>query len=203
MEKDWVSLALEGSVQDRREVDDIEIDVSIEMELRNIRSSLVRIRQALLLDGMKITDDFYETARETRFTDEETMLSPRVRYNEERQTVSFYWERTERHIRSAKGNEKGNQRYGRGYSYLAYSRSSRNGQKRRVKVFLGSKHVPINKTTKRISASAFAGEPEWARIAGEIIEDHLCHLRKENDAVATVSRALARLEKMAKERRKV
>lgn len=200
MEKEWLQLSLDGTAGDRAKVSDLAIKESIEGELEKVRQALLTIRQALLLEGMKVTDDYFHTMKETQFSQEETLLYPRVRYNSERQTVSFHWERLQRRITKAKPNVKVNPQRGSGYSYSAYSRSSRTGQKRRVQVFLTSKHVSINKTSKRISKREFAKEPEWVRIAGEIVEDHLCQLRKENNAVASVSRALANFERLFRER---
>lgn len=199
MQKDCLWLSLEGTVADRAEISDSEIENGVQGELAKIRKSLIKLRQLLLLKGMKTTDDYFQTMKEAQFSKDETLLYPRVRYNEQRQTVSFYWERLQRRIRKAEGDAKAQSQLGRGHSYLAYARSSLTGQKRRVKVFLSAKHVSINKTTKRIPLKEFENEPEWARIVGPMVDEQLSQLRKENDSIAGISRALSRLEKLRKE----
>ena len=199
MQKDCLWLSLEGTVADRAEISDSEIENGVQGELEKIRKSLITLRQLLLLKGMKTTDGYFQTMKEAQFSKDETLLYPRVRYNEQRQTVSFHWERLQRRIRKAEGEAKAQSRLGRGRSYLAYARSSLTGQKRRVKVFLSAKHIAINKTTKRIPLKEFENEPEWARIVGPMIDEQLSQLRKENDSIAGISRALSRLEKLRKE----
>lgn len=200
MEKDFLNLALQEGSEERKNIPDSVILRRISDEYLSIERSINRIREALLLSGMKTTDEYFEMMKQTRFTSEETLIYPRVRFNSERHTVSFYWERLQRRIVNI-GNVNSSipSKYGRGYSYQAFVPNPKTGRKRKVKVCLSSKHIPINKTTKRISSSSFTNEPEWVRIAGEIVEKRLCLLRRENDAVASLSRALARMRNVLKE----
>ena len=200
MKQKWMVLAENLECDRRQEVCQNEIDEALLNEIRQIKASIQTIREILFFEGVKVTDDYVEMMRQTRFSKDETSLYPRVRYNKDRGTVSFYWERIEKHIHELRSDAVIQSAKGRGHSYLGYVKGFTVGAKRKVKVVLTSKHVRINKKSKSIPSTAFDREPDWVRIAGAIVEKRLCRLRKENDALASLSRRLYFLDELLKSR---
>ena len=156
MKQKWMLLAENLEFDQRQEVCQNEIDEALLNEIRQIKASLQTIREILFFEGVKVTDDYVEMMRQTRFSKEETSLYPRVRYNKDRGTVSFYWERIEKHIHELRSDGVIQSAKGRGHSYLGYVKGFTTGAKRKVKVVLTSKHVRINKKSKSIPSTAFA-----------------------------------------------
>lgn len=155
-------------------------------------SWVLKLHDTLYQEGLLATAKYHALLKQTNFGKEESAIYPRVR-KRPNGTPSFYWERLIKKYHPASLTSKIQTACGPGKSYLSYVRD-KNGNSRRVKVCLLSKHIPINTKTKRISLSAFKGQPLWSQIAGEASERELCSLRKQEAAVSRISRNLSILK---------
>lgn len=193
-------LAAEGSPADRDRISEKEIADVVRQEIEGIQTSLQRIRVAYFLLGMKVTDPFYQMMRSTMYSADRTHLCPRVRFDPRYQTPSFSWERIEQHVLPGHTRHKPKKEKGKGRSYMAFVRMKGAARKEKAKVVLTSRHLKINRKTHSLSAAAFEGEPEWAKVAGELIETKLSVLRRQNRALSNISRAVHRFKSLVHEK---
>lgn len=193
-------LAAEGSPADRDRISEKEIADVVREEIEGIQMSLKRIRVAYFLLGMKVTDPFYQMMRSTMYSGDRTHLCPRVRFDPRYQTPSFSWERIEQHVLPGHTGHKPKKEKGKGRSYMAFVRMKGAARKEKAKVVLTSRHLKINPKTHSLSAAAFEGEPEWAKVAGELIETKLSVLRRQNRALSNISRAVHRFKSLVHEK---
>ena len=143
---------------------------------------------------------FYQMMRSTMYSGDRTRLCPRVRFDPRYKTPSFSWERIEQHVLPGDTGHKPKKEKGKGRSYMAFVRMKGAARKEKAKVVLTSRHLKINRKTHALSAAAFEGEPEWARVAGELIERKLSVLRRQNRALSNISRAVHRFKSLVHEK---
>lgn len=192
-------LAAIGEQQDRISFSEEDLQAVVSEEIERMYSSIQRIRLVYFLWGMKATDPFYQMMRKNMYTSQRSRLCPRIRLDRRYKTPSFAWERIRQRIASTKTNAKTKSEPGKGRSYIAYVGRKGSGKKEKAKVVLMSEHVTINKKTHTVDPHVFDAEPEWARVAGLLIEQKLKRLRCLNRTLASVSRALCSYAKQVRQ----
>ena len=192
---DYRALA-EGAAEQREPIDDTTVDQDLTEQLMNIKTAIAALREILFFKGMVAGDVFYKVAQETRFTPDETSLTPRVRWDERYGTPSFSWERTHRRAYPLGPESQINDVNGKGRSYVAKVRRKKSGLTEKMKIVLISEHINVNSTTHRVSDKNFFKEPEWAQISASIVEEQFCELRKLNRSLATISKALTHAQSL-------
>ena len=185
-------LAAVGKQDERELIAEEDLHAAIQEEISRMHTIIQRLRIIYFLLGVKATDPFYQMMKKSMFTDQRSTLCPRVRMDRRYQTPSFAWERIRQHVVPAKADDRPNKSKGAGRSYLAFVRRKGAARKEKAKVILTSEYLKINKKTQMLSLSAFAGEPEWARVAGLLIETRMGALRRQNRSLADISRAVHR-----------
>ena len=78
-----------GTAEQREPIDDTTVDQDLTEQLMNIKTAIAALREILFFKGMVAGDVFYKVAQETRFTPDETSLTPRVRWDERYGTPSL------------------------------------------------------------------------------------------------------------------
>lgn len=161
-----------------------------------MQKAVEALRQSLFRQGRTATDLYIQMAKENAFGPDETKLFPRVRLDKRYGSPSFYWERLIRHVYPITPTKPLVKTPGKGRSYEAFVRRKGSSKKEKMRVVLLSEHVPINKKTLSVPMRVFDGEPEWARLAAQLIEPQLTALRVQNKALSDISRALIRLVRL-------
>lgn len=161
-----------------------------------MRNAVEALRQSLFRQGRTATDLYIQMAKENAFGPEETKLLPRVRLDKRYGTPSFYWERMIRHVYPTTSAKPLVKTPGKGRSYEAFVRRKGSPKKEKMRVVLLSEHVPINRKTLSVPMRVFDREPEWARLAAQLIEPQLTALRVQNKALSDISRSLIRLVRL-------
>lgn len=198
---EWFRLANSNDPQERAAIQPDCACNHLTEQVAALKQAVEEARAVLYFLGKRATDDYYATAKEHRFSSEETKISPRVRIDPRYGTPSFYWERLKRRFFRTTAATKPREKNGRGRSYIAYVPVNGSKSKVRMKVVLTSEHVKINHRTLRIASSEFAGEPEWARLTGELVEDQLQIIRRLNRQLSSLSRSISQLEKLVADSR--
>lgn len=200
-QRDWTLMADPQQAELRWSLASGEIAEAMQAEIRVLHDGIAKIRQLLLIQGLGVTDIFHAMKHETAFSEEETLIAPRVRMDERRGTPNFYWERTIRHSYPL-GASQAERRAGKTRTYQAFVRRQGSKTKTKMQVYLLSKHVPLLKKTQSVSMKEFSQEPEWVRTAAALIEPQLTELRRLATAIGTVNRSLCRFEQMLKKQTK-
>lgn len=200
-QRDWNLMADPQQVELRRTLVSEEIAEAMQAEIQILHDGIAKIRQLLLIQGLGVTDIFHAMKHDTAFSEEETLIAPRVRMDERRGTPNFYWERTIRHAYPL-GASQTERRAGKTKTYQAFVRRKGSTTKTKMQVYLLSKHVPLLKKTQSVSMKEFAHEPEWVRTAAALIEPQLAELRRLATAIGVVNRDLSRFEQMMKKQTK-
>ena len=183
---DWDGLMKMDGRQERADLSDEDITDALRNELIGMSESVATIRKILFVAGLKNTDDYVAMSKKNAFGKEETLINPRVRWDERYQTPSFFWERTIRHVMPlSKRTVPSSTR-----SYEAYVPVIGSKVKQKRRVFLFSKHIPVNKRTQLTSISNFENEPLWAKTAAELIEAKLVLLRRRSKELSNINKQL-------------
>lgn len=194
----WSDLAAPGRVGERSQLTNEDFERALATGVSDLEDIIADLRWCLLVRGLAVTDLYFKMSRENAFSKEETLLVPRIRMDERYGTPSFYWERTIRHAYPLTSRGKMQPNKGKGRSYEAYVRCKGAVKKEKMRVVLLSKHVPINKTTLSVSMKEFDKEPEWARMAAQLVEPELVELRRQAKALSAVSRAVKNFSRLVK-----
>ena len=198
---DWSLMADAKQAESRRGLAKEEISEAILNEVEAMHLAITHIRKFLLVYGLAVTDLYHDMKHETAFSEEETLIAPRVRMDERSGTPSFYWERIVRHAYPVGTSEPETHR-GKTRSYRAYVRCRGSKNKTKMQVYLLSKHVPLLKKSQSVSMREFDHEPEWVQTAAALIEPRLTELRRLSTAIGSVNRSLIRFEQMMKKQTK-
>lgn len=163
----------------------------INSQLQAIECALKNLRIILYFQGLYATDFYHTKAKELAFTQEETKILSRVRWDARYKTPSFGWEKITR--KAFPITDIDAQRFKKKPgSYLGFV--GRKGKRTRQKIVLTSKAVPLQKATSSIARSSFSKEPIWAQIAGETAEEKLRLLRKQAKQLAAIAKHLSVLK---------
>lgn len=189
--EDWAELSVNDNKILRAKLTDQIVIEALQEQLGLISDSIETIRLIFLSAGLKATDSYIEMSKKYAFTKDETLINPRVRMDSRYKTPSFFWEKTIRHVMPLNTKVKS----GSTRSYEAYVRVKGSATKKKMRVYLLSKHVPVNARTKMTTMSNFENEPTWARMAAELIEPKLTLLRKLSCDLSNISRQILALNK--------
>ena len=189
--EDWEKLSCIDNRALRAKLKDEIIIEAFQEQLDLMSNSIETMRLIFLSAGLKATDSYIEMSKKYAFTKDETLINPRVRMDSRYKTPSFFWEKTIRHAVPLNIKVKSNITR----SYEAFVRVKGAESKRKMRVYLLSKHVPINKRTQMTTMSNFENEPAWAKIAAELIEPKLTLLRKLSGDLSNISRQVLALNK--------
>lgn len=189
--EDWAELSVNDNKILRAELTDQIVIEALQEQLGLISDSIEAMRLIFLSAGLKATDSYIEMSKKYAFTKDETLINPRVRMDSRYKTPSFFWEKTIRHVMPLSTKVKS----GSTRSYEAYVRVKGSATKKKMRVYLLSKHVPVNTRTKMTTMSNFENEPTWARMAAELIEPKLTLLRKLSCDLSNISRQILALNK--------
>lgn len=168
----------------------------VQIRLEQIEEALKDLRTLLYFRGVRETDVYYNAAKKSAFTKDNTDLSPRVRWDARYGTPSFSWERVHRNPHMLGTGKSVKTSCGKGKSYEAWVPRGKSKAKEKMRVVLTSEHISLRARSMSISPSVFANEPLWARVVGMETEAKLTTLRKENRVLADIGRLLARLKLM-------
>lgn len=175
----------------RHAVQTRELDACFAEGVVAIEAAVSNLRALLFLKGVVATDFYHSKAKEMAFSDEETKVLPRVRWDERYGTPNFQWERLTRRTFPISESEALQFKKTRG-TYVGFVR--KNGRKVRMKVCLSGKVVPLQKATDAVARSTFDKEPTWAQFAGESAEAKLRKLRKIARQVTAIAKHLSLLK---------
>ena len=189
--EDWEKLSCIDNRVLRAKLKDEIIIEAFQEQLNLMSNSIETMRLIFLSAGLKTTDSYIEMSKKYAFTKDETLINPRVRMDSRYKTPSFFWEKTIRHAVPLNTKIKSNITR----SYEAFVRVKGVESKRKMRVYLLSKHVPINKRTQMTTMTNFENEPAWAKIAAELIEPKLTLLRKLSGDLSNISRQVLALNK--------
>lgn len=189
--EDWAELSVNDNKILRAKLTDQIVIEALQEQLGLISDSIEAMRLIFLSAGLKATDSYIEMSKKYAFTKDETLINPRVRMDSRYKTPSFFWEKTIRHVMPLSTKVKS----GSTRSYEAYVRVKGSATKKKMRVYLLSKHVPVNTRTKMTTMSNFENEPTWARMAAELIEPKLTLLRKLSCDLSNISRQILALNK--------
>lgn len=189
--EDWIKLSCVDNKILREKLTDEIIIGALQEQLSLMSNSIETIRLIFLSAGLKATDSYIEMSKKYAFTKDETLINPRIRLDPRYKTPSFFWEKTIRHAVPLNATVKS----GPMRSYEAYVRVNGSATKKKMRVYLLSKHVPVNTRTKMTTMSNFEDEPTWARMAAELIEPKLTLLRKLSGDLSNISRQIFALNK--------
>ncbi len=197
MSPDWCAMSKTERASARRLLTKKQIATSIQKEIDAMHDAIKGIRQILFVSGLAVTDLYHDMRRETAFTREETLISPRVRIDERRGTPSFYWEKTVRHAYPLSETKPINSQ-SQTKTYRAYVRRRGAKIKEKMQVYLLSRHVPVLKKTQSVSMKEFDQEPEWVRTMAALVEPQLSELRQLAKAISDVNCRLCSFERLLK-----
>lgn len=186
---DWVDLSCVDNNALRAKLTDEIIVKALQEQLGLISQSIETMRLIFLSTGLKVTDSYIEMSKKYAFTKDETLINPRVRLDTRYKTPSFFWEKTIRHVVPLNAKTKSISTR----SYEAFVRVKGVEGKRKMRVYLLSKHVPINRRTQMTTMSNFENEPTWAKLAAELIEPKLTLLRKLSGNLSNINRQILAL----------
>ena len=189
--EDWAELSVNDNKILRAKLTDQIVIEALQEQLGLISDSIEAMRLIFLSAGLKATDSYIEMSKKYAFTKDETLINPRVRMDSRYKTPSFFWEKTIRHVMPLSTKVKS----GSTRSYEAYVRVKGSATKKKMRVYLLSKHVPVNTRTKMTTMSNFENGPTWARMAAELIEPKLTLLRKLSCDLSNISRQILALNK--------
>ena len=175
----------------RSEISEEDIEKGLIDKVKTINEAIEILRQILFVAGLKATDGYLVMSKENAFTKEGTLINPRVRIDRRYKTPSFYWERTIRYAVPASVAKKSTKTK----NYETYAPINGSKTKRKVRVYLASEHVPINKKNLMTSMSNFEKEPVWVRTAAQLIEPKLSKLRKLNKDLSNINKQVLLLLK--------
>ena len=175
----------------RFELSERDLEKGLIDQVKTINEAIEISRQILFVAGLKATDGYLIMSKENAFTKEETLINPRVRIDQRYKTPSFYWERTVRHMVPVSVAKKSTKTK----NYETYVPINGSKIKRKVRVYLSSEHIPINKKNLMTSMSNFEKEPVWVRTAAQLIEPKLSKLRKLNKDLSNINKQVLLLLK--------
>lgn len=174
-----------------------ELNTCVLEKVTVIEKAVGDLRALLFLQGVVATDFYYSKAKEMAFSEEETKVLPRVRWDDRYGTPCFQWERLVRRTFPISESEARRFKKTRG-TYVGLVK--KNGRKVRMRVCLSGKVVPLQKATDAIARSTFDKEPPWAQFAGESAEAKLRQLRKMARQVTAIVKHLSLLKTLAMEK---
>lgn len=157
-----------------------------------IAEAIAVIRHLLYLKGIMATDFYHCKSSDMAFTNEETSILPRVRWDARYGVPSFLWEKLiKRSIPIAEHEAQGFKK--RPGVYISRARLKNGKLGGFVKVVMSGKTIALQKSTDSIAKSTFDNEPTWAQFAGESAERKLRQLRKQSKQVSSMSKHLSLL----------
>lgn len=174
---------------------DRELDNCAAEEVAAIEKAASNLRSILFLKGILATDFYHSKAKEMAFSEEETKVLPRVRWDDRYGTPCFQWERLTRRTFPISEREAKQFKKTRG-TYVGLVK--KNGRKVRMKVCLSGKVIPLQKATDAVARSTFDKEPAWAQFAGESAEAKLRQLRKQARQITAIAKHLSLLKTLVK-----
>lgn len=196
MASKWFDLANEKIDSRRDKALYGEVETFCQHQLDTIQECIQQLREAIFFRGRLVSDTYYETAKNSLYTEQETTVNPRVRWDANNGTPHFYWEKTLRRVFAIGRSEPVTKSVGKGRSYVAYVRCKGAKSKQRMRVVLASKYIRLNARTQSISMTAFKDEPAWAKVTGELTEQKLTVLRKQAKLLADISASVARYRRL-------
>lgn len=179
----------------RHAVQTRELDACLSEEVATIEKAVGNLRALFFLKGVMATDFYYSKAKEMAFSEEETKVLPRVRWDARYRTPCFQWERLTRRTFPITESEAKRFKKTRG-TYVGLVK--KNGRKVLMKVCLSGKVVPLQKATDAVARSTFDKEPPWAQFAGESAEAKLRQLRKQARQITAIAKHLSLLKTLEK-----
>ena len=191
----WRSLAGLPVADRRAKIDDQALARHVKEFASSTRQAVQEMRELLYLRGLLASDAYFEAAKENLYTENETAITPRIRWDEKSGTATFYWERTVKHIYPLAPSAAIHPNKGKGKSYKAVFKIGKGANARKVtrKVVLLSEHVRLSQRTDSIAPSTFQKEPLWSRTLGPLTEEKLTVLRKQSKLLTQINRCLNRL----------
>ena len=189
--EDWIKLSCIDNKTLREKLTDEIVVEGLQEQLGLMSNAIKTMRVIFLCAGLKVTDGYIEMSKKYAFTKDETLINPRIRLDPRYKTPSFFWERTVRRAVPLNATVKS----GSTRSYEAYVRVKGAATKKKMRVYLLSKHVLINKRTQMTALSNFEHEPAWAKMAAELIESRLATLRMLSSDLSKINRQILALKK--------
>lgn len=189
--EDWIKLSCIDNKTLREKLTDEIVVEGLREQLGLMSNAIETMRLIFLCAGLKVTDGYIEMSKKYAFTKDETLINPRIRLDPRYKTPSFFWERTVRRAVPLNATVKS----GSTRSYEAYVRVKGAATKKKMRVYLLSTHVPINKRNQMTAMSNFEHEPAWAKIAAELIESKLATLRRLSGDLSRINRQILALRK--------